>query len=77
MATRAMQNEIEREDPARLGVAQKCTFCSDRIDFGIENGLTPGSDPRATPACVNSCIADALAFRRYRRPRQQRLQAAA
>lgn len=58
----AMQNEIEREDPARLGVAQKCTFCSDRIDFGIENGLTPGSDPRATPACVNSCIADALQF---------------
>jgi len=59
---KAMQNEIEREDPARLGVAQKCTFCSDRIDFGIENGLAPGSDPRATPACVNACIADALHF---------------
>jgi len=58
----AMQNEIEREDPARLGVAQKCTFCSDRIDFGLENGLTPGLEPRATPACVNSCIADALHF---------------
>jgi phenylacetyl-CoA:acceptor oxidoreductase subunit 1 len=57
-----MQNELEREDPARLGVAQKCTFCSDRIDFGIENGLTPGSDPRSTPACVNACIADALHF---------------
>jgi len=57
-----MQNEIEREVSERLGVAQKCTFCSDRIDFGIENGLTPGSDPRATPACVNSCIADALHF---------------
>jgi phenylacetyl-CoA:acceptor oxidoreductase subunit 1 len=58
----AMQNEIEREDPARLGVAQKCTFCSDRIDFGLDNGLTPGLDPRATPACVSSCIADALHF---------------
>jgi Fe-S-cluster-containing dehydrogenase component/DMSO reductase anchor subunit len=58
----AMQNEIEREISERLGVAQKCTFCSDRIDFGIENGITPGSDPRATPACVNSCIADALHF---------------
>ena len=58
----AMQNEIEREIPARLGVAQKCTFCSDRIDFGIANGLAPGSDPRATPACVNACIADALHF---------------
>jgi len=58
----AMQNELEREDLARLGVAQKCTFCSDRIDFGIANGLTPGSDPRASPACVNACIADALHF---------------
>jgi phenylacetyl-CoA:acceptor oxidoreductase subunit 1 len=58
----AMQNEVEREDPARLGVAQKCTFCSDRIDFGVDNGLRPGIDARATPACVNSCIADALHF---------------
>jgi Fe-S-cluster-containing dehydrogenase component/DMSO reductase anchor subunit len=58
----AMQNEIEREDSRRLGVAQKCTFCSDRIDFGIENGVTPGIDPRATPACVNACIATALHF---------------
>ena len=63
MATgRQMQHEAEREDPARLGVAQKCTFCSDRIDFGLENGLTPGVDPRATPACANACIADALHF---------------
>jgi len=59
---RAMQNEVERADAARVGVAQKCTFCSDRIDFGVENGLTPGVDPRATPACVNACIADALHF---------------
>jgi Fe-S-cluster-containing dehydrogenase component/DMSO reductase anchor subunit len=58
----ALQSEIEREDPARLGVAQKCTFCSDRIDFGVANGLTPGVEPLATPACVNSCIADALQF---------------
>ncbi len=58
----AMLNEIEREDPARLGVAQKCTFCSDRIDFGIANGIVPGVDPLATPACVNACIADALHF---------------
>jgi phenylacetyl-CoA:acceptor oxidoreductase subunit 1 len=58
----AMQNEIVREDPHRIGVAQKCTFCSDRIDFGLDNGMTPGVDPRATPACVNACIADALQF---------------
>ena len=57
-----MKNEAKREDPARLGVAQKCTFCSDRIDYGLENGLTPGVDPEATPACVNSCIASALHF---------------
>jgi Fe-S-cluster-containing dehydrogenase component/DMSO reductase anchor subunit len=58
----ALQNESEREEPARLGVAQKCTFCSDRVDFGLANGLTPGIEPLATPACVNSCIADALHF---------------
>lgn len=57
-----MKNEASREDPQRLGVAQKCTFCSDRIDFGLANGLTPGVDQEATPACVNSCIADALHF---------------
>ncbi|GAA0534593.1 4Fe-4S dicluster domain-containing protein [Pigmentiphaga daeguensis] len=55
-------NEQLRNDPARLGVAQKCTFCSDRVDYGLENGLTPGIHPDATPACVNSCIADALHF---------------
>lgn len=58
----AILNEIEREDPKRLGVAQKCTFCSDRIDFGLANDIVPGLDPRATPACVNACIASALQF---------------
>jgi phenylacetyl-CoA:acceptor oxidoreductase subunit 1 len=58
----AMQNEVERADFSLVGVAQKCTYCSDRIDFGLENGLAPGVDPRATPACVNACIADALHF---------------
>jgi len=59
---RAIKNEAEREDSRRIGVAQKCTFCSDRVDFGLANGLTPGIDPAATPACVNACIADALYF---------------
>jgi phenylacetate-CoA ligase len=58
----ATRDEVEREEPRRLGVAQKCTFCSDRVDFGLAQGLVPGLDPRATPACVNACIADALAF---------------
>jgi phenylacetyl-CoA:acceptor oxidoreductase subunit 1 len=58
----AMPHEIESEDVSRLGVAQKCTFCVDRVDFGLANGLTPGLDAPATPACVNACIADALYF---------------
>ncbi|ROR32497.1 4Fe-4S dicluster domain-containing protein [Inmirania thermothiophila] len=57
-----MEYEAAREDPRRLGVAQKCTFCSDRVDAGLARGLTPGVDPDATPACVNSCIAQALHF---------------
>lgn len=57
-----MKVEKHREEPGRIGVAQKCTFCSDKIDYGLENGLTPGIDPDATPACVNSCIAGALHF---------------
>lgn len=57
-----MRHEKQREDPARIGVAQKCTFCSDKIDYGLANKLTPGVDPDATPACVNSCIAGALHF---------------
>ncbi len=57
-----MRVEEYCEDPARLGVAQKCTFCSDRIDSGLATGLIPGIDPAATPACVNSCISGALHF---------------
>jgi len=54
--------EEHRFEEKTIGVAQKCTFCSDRIDAGLEQGLTPGVDPEATPACVNSCVADALSF---------------
>ncbi len=57
-----MKHEIRREQPGRTGVAQKCTFCIDKIDYGLANDLTPGVDPAATPACVNSCIAGALHF---------------
>jgi|FLOH01.1.fsa_nt_gi Fe-S-cluster-containing dehydrogenase component len=55
-----MRHEALREDPARIGVAQKCTLCVDRVDAGKAQGLIPGVDPQATPACVNSCIAGAL-----------------
>lgn len=59
---RQTEQERKRQDDSRLGVATKCTFCVDRIDYGMENNLTPGVDPEATPACVNACIAQALAF---------------
>jgi phenylacetyl-CoA:acceptor oxidoreductase subunit 1 len=58
----AAEHEAARHDPDRLSVSTKCTFCVDRIDAGLARGLTPGVDVAATPACVNACIADALAF---------------
>jgi phenylacetyl-CoA:acceptor oxidoreductase subunit 1 len=58
----ASEEETQRFDAAKLGVATKCTFCVDRIDAGLAKGLTPGVDPQATPACVNSCISAALHF---------------
>ena len=58
----ATEAEEKRFDARRLGVATKCTFCVDRIDSGLATNLTPGIDPEATPACVNSCIAGALHF---------------
>lgn len=57
-----MENEAIRDDERRIGVATKCTFCIERIDAGVAAGQTPGVDPEATPACVNSCIAYALHF---------------
>jgi phenylacetyl-CoA:acceptor oxidoreductase subunit 1 len=58
----ASEHEARRHDEDRLAVATKCTFCVDRIDAGLAKGQTPGVDPEATPACVNACIAQALAF---------------
>ncbi|MCP3970825.1 MAG: 4Fe-4S dicluster domain-containing protein [Rhodobacteraceae bacterium] len=55
-----MGHEQKRENWSRRGVAQKCTMCSDRIDAGLAEGLTPGIDEMATPACVASCISGAL-----------------
>jgi len=44
------------------GVVEKCTFCAQRIDAGLENGLTPGMDYEATPACVDACPVEARFF---------------
>ena len=49
----------------RLGVANKCNFCVDRLDAGLAAGLTPGVDLAATPACAASCIASAIHFGDY------------
>ena len=46
----------------REGVAQKCTFCIDKIDQAMDRDLTPGTDWDVTPACAASCIAQAIHF---------------
>jgi len=67
------EGEITRQEEAvfddgRIGVAQKCTFCVDRVDSGLAAGLTPGLDPDATPACSAACIASAITFGDYNDP---------
>lgn len=44
------------------GVAEKCSFCYQRIDRGLAFGLTPGVDAAATPACVVACPTGARIF---------------
>ena len=43
-------------------MVEKCTFCHQRIDRGLEMGLTPGVDQAATPACVVACPMGARTF---------------
>ena len=64
----ATEQEIAVAHDERLGVANKCTFCQDRIDDGMARGLTPGVDPAATPACASSCIAQAIQFGDFKDP---------
>ena len=54
------ERHVHHDD--RYGVANKCTFCVERIDDALDEGLTPGVDLTYTPACVASCIAGALHF---------------
>jgi len=57
--------------PDRLGVAQKCSFCVERIDQAATDGRTPGDDLEVTPACAASCIADALVFGDFNNPQSR------
>lgn len=57
--------EIDRRT---RGVVEKCTFCSHRIDRGLEQGLMPGVDREATPACVNICPVNARIFGDHNNP---------
>ena len=50
------------EHPERIGVAQKCTFCVEKIDQAEALDLVPGLDLEVTPACASSCIAQAIQF---------------
>ena len=52
----------------RLGVAQKCTFCVEKVDEAEALGLTPGLDLEVTPACAASCIAQAIHFGDFNAP---------
>lgn len=60
------EKQIGHED--RVGVANKCTFCSERIDAAAVSGLTPGVDAEVTPACSVSCIAKAIRFGDFANP---------
>ena len=48
--------------PERIGVANKCTFCVERIDEAKAEGRVPGVDLEYTPACASSCISQAIRF---------------
>jgi phenylacetyl-CoA:acceptor oxidoreductase subunit 1 len=65
---RETQQEVAVKHEERLGVAQKCTFCKDRVDEGVARGLKPGVDPEATPACAAACISSAIQFGDFNDP---------
>jgi ferredoxin len=64
--TTAQETKVAHDE--RVGVAQKCTFCIDRVDDGLAGGFLPGIDPLATPACASSCISQAIKFGDFNDP---------
>jgi phenylacetyl-CoA:acceptor oxidoreductase subunit 1 len=55
-------SEAATAQPERHDVMTKCTFCKERVDEGLAQGLTPGVDAVATPMCSVACIANAIIF---------------
>lgn len=58
----AFEKKGEELFPHQVGTTEKCNFCVERIDAGLEKGQRPGIDRDATPACVNTCQARAMTF---------------
>ncbi len=54
--------ELATAHDERIGVANKCTFCIERVDEAEALDLTPGIDLEVTPACAAACIASAIHF---------------
>ncbi|MCK5543435.1 MAG: 4Fe-4S dicluster domain-containing protein [Desulfobacterales bacterium] len=52
----------EKLYPFTCGTVMKCNFCTERIEEGLEKGLTPGTDDEASPACVIACPVGARIF---------------
>ncbi|MCC6201698.1 MAG: 4Fe-4S dicluster domain-containing protein [Gammaproteobacteria bacterium] len=64
----ATPQERQVEHPDRIGVAQKCTFCVERVDDGLAHGKVPGLDLNYTPACAAACVARAIRFGDFNDP---------
>lgn len=58
----ASLRDRRRASTRKPGTVEKCSFCKERIDWGLARGLAPGRDWDATPACVNACPTNARVF---------------
>ena len=50
-----LEKAAKRLRTYQTNVALKCTFCVERVDRGLIQGLKPGVDRETTPACVIAC----------------------
>ena len=62
-----LQEESARH-PEREGVAQKCTFCVDKVDEATASERDPAIDFDVMPACAASCISNAIHFGDFNNP---------